>query len=261
MDCRSFTEQVRQSLEQYLARGSSSDCALIVLAPKLEKRQLESKWYTAMEPAICHITVWPLDAQSLPTWVKARASHLGIKLEHEAITYLCERSQHNTLATQQELEKLSLSFQGQTITLADLENTIAQSSRYEVYELADAVLLGHVQAAHRILNCLDAQKVERFSVLIALTYTLKQLLQLHELIPTIPHAQAFKKCGIWTKKEPLYQAALRRLSHKRTEDLLMEASECERVLKGLRQETAPNDYLERWMDRCCGAITPTAVLS
>lgn len=253
MECRQFNEALRETLVSYAAT-QPKDCVLLVSIPKLEKRQTESKWYQTLEVHSCHITIWPIDPQAMPDWVKTRAQHLGFALEPDAIIYLCEHTEHNTQAAAQELEKLGLSFRNKTVTLTDLQHTLAQSSQYHTYELSDAILQGDIFLTRQILACLKAQKAESFALLMSVVYTLKQVLKIHELSKAMSVSQAFQACGIWPKKAPLYEAALNRCSAEHLIHLLFQGTECERILKGLHVIEDKQAYFERWVERCCFSV-------
>ena len=53
------------------------------------------------------VQVWPVDARSLPGWLRQQAA-AGLSIDDEALQLLCDRVEGNLLAAVQEVEKTLL---------------------------------------------------------------------------------------------------------------------------------------------------------
>lgn len=97
-------------------------------------------------------------ARELPRLLVADAERLGFRLEPTAARLLVDRMGTSPVRLQNELERLALwAGEGGTVTAADLEAMIADTSEAAVWSLSDALIEGDPAAALRIGELLIAQ--------------------------------------------------------------------------------------------------------
>jgi DNA polymerase-3 subunit delta len=84
---------------------------------------------------------------------------MSIELDDDALRFIVDRTEGNLLAAYQELEKLQLSG-GTRINLAGAQASIADSARFDVFQLGEAALGADVPRALRILAGLRSEGVE-----------------------------------------------------------------------------------------------------
>jgi len=90
-------------------------------------------------------------ARELPRLLVAEAQGLGFRLEPAAARVLVDRMGASPVRLRQELERLALwAGEGGTVTAADLETMIADTSEAAVWSLSDALLERDAAAALRI---------------------------------------------------------------------------------------------------------------
>ena len=112
---------------------------------------------------------------------------------------------------------------------------VEDSTRFDVFNLADACLKGEPSRASRIVNGLKSEGVEAPIVLWALTRELRTLLSLHQHLDqgqSFEHACKSQKPMIFDKRRPSYQKAISRLSMKRLHKLLLMAQRLDLAVKG-----------------------------
>jgi DNA polymerase III subunit delta len=143
-----------------LLKDPSPDNVFLMITGKLEREQNNSAWVKAFESAGAWLPVWPVELSKLPQWVRTRAAQLELELDDQAIRFIVERTEGNLLAAQQELEKLRLAASGKRIDLATAQSCIADSARFDVFQLGEAALGGDVPRALRILSGLRSEGVE-----------------------------------------------------------------------------------------------------
>jgi DNA polymerase III subunit delta len=90
-------------------------------------------------------------ARDLPRALVADAQRLGFRLEPAAARVLVDRMGANPVRLANELERLALwAGEGRTVTAADLDEMIADTSEAAVWSLSDALVEGDAAAALRI---------------------------------------------------------------------------------------------------------------
>jgi DNA polymerase-3 subunit delta len=190
-------------------------------------------------------------AAALPAWLAARAKRGGVEIEPGAVELIAERVEGNLLAAQQELEKLRLLANGRPITRELVEGSVADSARYDVFQLAEAASKGDAARALRILLGLKSEGVEPTLILWALVRELRGLWQAKERV----RLRSSQRGG-WNQASTPSAAALARLRDMPLAGLLREASLVDRVVKGNLQGD-PWTGLMSLTATLAGALQPT----
>ena len=231
-----------------LATNASADIVLLVITGKLDKTQRESSWVQAIEAAGTHAVIWPLDAQKLPAWLTQRFAARGLKPEAGVVDLIAWHLEGNMLAAAQEVDKLAMlcgAVQGCTsaagagsagaadgrVGLADVEESLADSARFSVYQLVDAALVGDVVAARRILASLRTEGSEPILMLWALARELRTLATMgQELARGKPESAVLARA--WAQRRTLVGKALRRHPAPVWLYFVRRSARLDRILKG-----------------------------
>jgi DNA polymerase-3 subunit delta len=142
-----------------LLRDPNPDNVYVMITGKLEREQQGSTWVKAFENAGAWLAVWPVETGKLPAWLRARARSMKLDLDDDAVRFIVEHTEGNLLAAHQELVKLGLAGI-EKITLPAVQASIADSARFDVFQLGEAALGGDVPRALRILSGLRGEGVE-----------------------------------------------------------------------------------------------------
>ena len=216
------------------SKNPNPDTLLLITFPKLEASALKSKWFKALENGGAHIQVWPLESHQFLPWLKQRAAKLQLTLSPDAFEFLASQVDGNLLAASQELEKLRLLDQEKTIDLAMIENSVGNSARYDAFQLSDSCLQGDLKRSITILQNLKLEGAEPTLILWSLS---KDIRALYELLTaqhqSVPLNNAFKKQGIWPKRQKLFHQALSSHSIKSCQQLLNQAFKVDKSIKGV----------------------------
>jgi DNA polymerase-3 subunit delta len=148
-----------------LLGNASADNVYLMITGKLEREQNNSAWVKAFEAAGAWLATRPIEVSRLPQWLRARASALGLDVDPDAVQFIVERTEGNLLAAQQELEKLRLLASGKRVDLAQVQASLADSARFDIFQLGEAALGGDVPRALRILGGLRSEGFEPTLVL------------------------------------------------------------------------------------------------
>ncbi|MCV6623533.1 MAG: DNA polymerase III subunit delta [Cellvibrionaceae bacterium] len=239
-----------KALQQF-CDNANDDNILLIHSGKLDQSQQRGKWFKAIEKLGHSVQVWPIKAAQLPHWIKQRLQQANLSADPQAIEILCARVEGNLLAAAQEIEKLKLLAEDHHISSELMNSVVANSARYDIFDLADKALMGDAQACTRTLQGLKSEGTDAIPVLWALAREIRSLNQ-------IAHAQdqgqnfdwAAKSAGVWDKRKPLVAGALRRLNKAQLELLLRKANGIDKAAKGMRKADAWSELMDLCLCLC-----------
>jgi len=240
-----------EALKAYAERPAE-DTVLLLGSANLDGNDTRSAWYKALDKAGVAVQVWPVAPRRMPGWIQERAKSMGLRLDRDAASLLAERGEGNLLATMQELEKLLLAYGQGQLDLETVVNATADSARYNVFDLSSSALAGEKQRCVRILRGLAEEGVAPPMVSWVLAREIRTLASVvGARSEGLPLEEAMKRAGVWRNRETGVKAALRRMAPRVWLDLLAEASEVDRIVKG-GPGGDPWDALERLCLGVCG---------
>ena len=213
-------------------QAPSPDAILLILTGALDAGQRRAAWVNTIEKEGVFVYAWPLPLPQLPQWVEERLRRHGLSATPEAVELLALRSEGNLLAAAQEVEKLALLFdKGARLDAEQVAAAVADSARYTVFDLSDAVLRGQLGRCVRILRGLQDESEEPVLALWALARDLRVATGLAEGAPA---QELFKQEKVFGKVQ---QAALQRLAQQAPaaalRELLQQAARIDRIIKGV----------------------------
>ncbi|MDH3431176.1 MAG: DNA polymerase III subunit delta [Gammaproteobacteria bacterium] len=216
-----------------LVDTTDSDLMLIVSAPKLDRNAQSSKWVKSIDAKGVNIQVWPIDVRELPGWIAERMRRAGLQPDRGAVSLIADRVEGNLLAAGQEIEKLRLILGEGKVTAADISAAVANSSRFDVFNLVDAALTGDAKRALKILRGLRGEGVEPVIVVWALTRELRTLASLTDTVAGgVDLASGMQKSGVWRNRQALVRSCIGRHQHGDFHRLLKAANLADQAAKG-----------------------------
>ena len=221
------------------------DTLFLILAPRLDRDAQNADWVRALEARGAWVTLWPVAPERLVGWLQARAHRLGLHPSAAALEILATRSEGNLLAAHQELQKLALAGYSGTITPEVMLASVADSARFDVFQLGEATLAGDSARALRMLAGLRAEGTEATLVLWALTKAARDLWA----------ARAGGQAGGWGRSSAALAQGARRASRLPFAALARRAERADRMIKG-RLPGEPWDELALLAAQICAASTP-----
>ena len=157
-----------------LLEAAGEDLLVLIVADKLERETHSAEWVRKLQERGAWVPVWPVERARLPQWLRARLSAVGLGASAEALELLAERSEGNLLAARQEIDKLALLLpRAAHVSLADVVAGSADSARFDVFQLGEAVRASDPARSLRILASLRSEGVEPVLVLWALLRELR----------------------------------------------------------------------------------------
>jgi DNA polymerase-3 subunit delta len=206
-----------------LIEARDPDTLFLILAPRLDREAQGADWVRAVEAHGAWLPVWPVDGDKLVPWLRARGRRLGLTLADEALEVLAARVEGNLLAASQELEKLALLQGGTALGAGAVLESVADSARFDVFTLGEAVLEGDTARALRILAVLRAEGTEPTLALWALAKAVRDVWSARGSGGRAP---------AWQRQAAALERALRRAPRLSFRRLLWRAARADRIIKG-----------------------------
>ena len=214
------------AITQYCER-LPEDTVTLVLLPEIDWQGKQTKWFMALEAAATMIEAAPIDRSRLPQWLKARLARQQQSVDEEGLEFLADRVEGNLLAAQQEIKKLALLCPPGEISLKVLEDSVANVSRFNPFQLVAAIHVGDIARIQRMLDGLKAEGEAPPLILWVLTNEIRMLARVRGVTRSgrPPHP---------SKARELERIARRHSTHS-IYALLLQAAKIDRMIKGLNQ--------------------------
>ncbi|MCW8827929.1 MAG: DNA polymerase III subunit delta [Gammaproteobacteria bacterium] len=233
-----------KALSDYAA-NPPPDTLLLITSGKLDRSAQNSKWYKALERVGVTLALWPIEPQALPGWVTQRMRARGMQPTAEATQLLAERVEGNMLAAAQEVEKLLLLYGETAIDAGQVEEGVADSARYDIFELVDTALLGDVPRTSRVIQGLRGEGVEPILLLWALLRELRALVRMADALERGAGIEPLlEEHRVWNKRKGPVRAGLQRHNLRRWQLLLRRAGRIDRMIKGIEPGNPWDELLQ-----------------
>ena len=158
-----------------LLEARDPDTLFLILTPRLDRDAQGADWVRSVEAHGAWVQIWPVDSHRLVAWLKGRCRRLKLEASEEALELLAARTEGNLLAAHQELTQLALLAPDGRVTPDTVLAGVADSARFDVFGLGEAVLKGEAARALRVLAGLRAEGTEPTLVLWALSRALRDV--------------------------------------------------------------------------------------
>jgi DNA polymerase-3 subunit delta len=209
---------------------------LLITAGKVSSSTFKAKWMDAIDKKGVIIQVWPLDGQDLLRWLDHRMQQRGISTDSEGLRILASRIEGNLLAAAQEIEKLYVLYGTGKLSNQQIFDVVADSSRYDVFKLIDAVLSSDINRILKILTALRSEGIAAPIVLWALTREARTLIKIKTALSQGQNKETvFTANQIWDKRKQLINNALNRLNDNQLNGILVLSAKADRQIKGQEQ--------------------------
>jgi len=240
-----------QAIRDYM-QNPPDDKVLLIQMAKLVGGARNSAWVKSIEKSGVVVQIWDLSPPQTMAWVAKRMRAEGMRPSNDAVRLLTERVEGNLLAATQEISKLKLLFgdgdNSGEIVIDDKQvlESVSDSSRFSIFDLSNAVMMGDV---HRIQHIHHNLKEEGAPVQLML-WTLSDLSrQLYNASFSLSNGVAASQ--ILSKmprpRQKPFQVAMQRMQHADWPAILKKNGEIDRLSKG--QGDIANKGLGRvWSD-------------
>ncbi len=215
------------------AESPPEDTVLVLQLENFSATAGKSDWFLLLEKLGVAVQTHSLSGQEFQDYLARRAKSKGLELEREALELLAARAEGNLLAAAQEIDKLYGLYGSARIDAESLAEAVAESARFDVFDLSEAWLEGKVRRVDRILAGLCAEGVAPAVILWSIAREVRILLQLMENQSAgVPPAESFKRLRLWERRKLRMERALKRLKRSTLHAALRAAAKVDALIKG-----------------------------
>ncbi len=233
-----------QTLQDYCQKLNADTITLVSL-PRLDKAALGSKWFAALSAQGVVIATEEIALNALPTWIASRLKRQNQSADADTLMFLAERVEGNLLAAYQEIQKLALLFPAGPISFEQMQGSVMDVARYDVFKLSEAMLAGDVARYAHILDGLRAEGTATVLILWALTEDIRTL---NKVLRAMQHSgnlnSALRDARVWGTRQKFMERAVRRFSPVAAERALRQVAHLDKVVKGLRRGNVWDELLQ-----------------
>ena len=235
-----------EALQRYCAR-LPDDVVTLVTLPRLDKTQLSSAWFMALDGAGVSVKVEPVERRALPQWIAQRLAAQGQRVAdgeigQRTLAFFADRVEGNLLAAHQELQKLALLHPAGELSFEQIEAAVLNVARYDVFKLSEAVLGGNVPRLLRMREGLQAEGEAAVLVHWSLAEDIRALKRVRDAVDAgKPLPMALREARVWGPKERLFERIVPGLRSADITRLVEAAQICDGLVKGLRHPAWPVD--------------------
>jgi DNA polymerase-3 subunit delta len=224
---------------QALASQALSDTTVLIILPKLEREAKNSAWFSALEKQAVVINLEEVPASQLPKWIGARLAQQGQQASPATLEFLAHQVEGNLLAANQEVQKLGLLHPAGELSDEAVRQAVLNVSRYDAFQLGEAVLAGDSARTVRILQGLQDEGENAVAVMNPLMWVLRPLLGIKQAeLRGENIMQAMTSARIYGERQALVKRALSRLSLRQLEAALQKLADIDKTAKGVMQGDA-----------------------
>lgn len=218
------------------AEAPAADTVLLLILENAPAAVTRAGWFQRLERLGVAVQTRVLHGGDFLVWLERRARAQGLQLEGDALQLLAMRTEGNLLAAAQEIDKLHGLFGTAVVDAKRLARAVADSARFDVFDLVKAILLGQVPRCDRILAGLAAEGVAPAVVLWAITRELRLLLTLlDDQRRGVPLADSCRRLRLWEQRKGQLERALQRLKAVDLHRAIRLAAQIDAQIKGQQQ--------------------------
>ncbi len=219
---------------QALAAKPLPDATVVIILPTLERETKNSVWFNALETQAQTITLNEIDAANLPKWISSRLAQQGQHTSTQTLEFLAHQVEGNLLAANQEVQKLGLLYPKGELSDEIVREAVLNVSRYDAFQLGEAVLQGDAERTVRILQGLQDEGENAVAVMNPLMWVLRPLVRIKQAEMRGENINnAMTSSRIYGDRQALVKRALSRLSLRQLEAALQKLADIDRTAKGV----------------------------
>jgi len=217
-----------------IAKNTIAETTTIVVLPSLGRDVRSSFWFGSLQSSAVVIELNEITPNALPQWITKRLAIQGQTADTATLAFMAHQVEGNLLAAHQEIQKLGLLYPPGELSAEDVNTAVMNVSRYDAFQLGEAVLIGDLARTSRILQGLQDEGEQAVAVMNPLIWFLRPLVRLK-------HAEnrgenlnnAMTNARIYGEKQKLTQKALTRFNVRQLEAALQKLCDIDRIAKGV----------------------------
>lgn len=230
---------------------------LLLIAGYLDTQVKRANWYRAWEKKAIVVNNPELKKKQFSDWISRSLHRRNIRHEPMVVDRLAYYFEGNMLAAANELRKIVLGYEGDLLTVNEIDRIIIDQARFNIFTLIDACLVGNIDRAVRLLRILRTEGTEPIIVQWALAREARNIYKVaFALSKGLPLKGVFQQMRIWQSRQRMLTAAARRIGLEGSMNSLRQIAKADRILKGREDSQIGgsiwNEY-ERIVLTLCGS--------
>ena len=222
-----------------LANNLMAETTVIITLPNLEREAKNSAWFTALQAASTLIELKEIPSSQLSQWLATRLKLQNQSTDAATLAFIAHQVEGNLLAAHQEVQKLGLLYPAGEISAEAVRDAVLNVSRYDAFQLGEAVLAGDAERTARILQGLQDEGEQAVAVMNPLMWVLRPLVRIKYAEKNGENiANAMTNARIYGERQNLVKRALGRLSMRTLEAALQKLCDIDKTAKGVMQGDA-----------------------
>ncbi len=222
-----------------LAENLIQDTTTIIVLPSLEREAKNSAWFSALQNAAVLIELKEIAPNQLPQWLASRLAQQNQSTDAISLTFIAHQVEGNLLAAHQEIQKLALLYPAGEIGADAVREAVLNVSRYDAFQLGEAVLAGDAERTTRILQGLQDEGEQPVAVMNPLMWLLRPMVRIKQAEARGENVMnAMTNARIYGDRQSLVKRALTRLSLRQLEAALQKLCDIDKTAKGVMQGDA-----------------------
>jgi DNA polymerase-3 subunit delta len=217
-----------------LAAALAPDTTTIVVLPTLEREAKNSAWFSALQNVGTLIELKEMTPNQLPQWLAARLALQQQSADAASLAFIANQVEGNLLAAHQEIQKLGLLYPAGGISADSIRESVLNVSRFDAFQLGEAVLSGDAERTSRILQGLQDEDESVVAVMNPLMWVLRPLVRIKQAESRGENIMnAMSNARIYGDRQQLVKRALSRLSLRQLEAALQKLCDIDKTAKGV----------------------------
>ncbi|MEQ1598669.1 MAG: DNA polymerase III subunit delta [Methylotenera sp.] len=222
-----------------LAANLIPDTTTIITLPSLEREAKNSTWFGSLQNSSTLIELKEITPNQLPQWLAGRLKLQNQTADAASLAFIAHQVEGNLLAAHQEIQKLGLLYPAGEISAEAVRESVLNVSRYDAFQLGEAVLAGDAARTSRILQGLQDEGENAVAVMNPLMWVLRPLVRIKLAEARGENVMnAMTSARIYGDRQNLVKRALSRLSLRQLEAALQKLCDIDRTAKGVMQGDA-----------------------
>ena len=215
------------------------DTTTIIILPALERDGKNSAWFGALQKTAVVIDLKEIAPAQLPQWLAARLALQNQSTDAISLAFIAHQVEGNLLAAHQEIQKLALLHPAGEISHEAIREAVLNVSRFDAFQLGDAILAGNTARVTAILQGLQDEGENAMAVMNPLMWVLRPLLRIKQAEARNENiSSAMTNARIYGDRQALVKRALSRLNLRQLEAALQKLCDIDKTAKGMMQGDA-----------------------
>ncbi len=206
---------------------------VIFILPKLDKTSKQSDWFKYLTKHMLCIECPNIDNNNIKSWLKYIINDLNLNLDNKSIEWLESKFIGNALGGFKELQRLSLAYGNNKISLIDVQKAVLDIAEYQAYEVINSCISGNIQKLRHAIKFITQDNM--ILVIWLLIEEISLLIIIQKKMQVKSLQQIFNELRIWGEKEDSIKKSINRLTLPILTKILQEIYSLEKQAKGVEK--------------------------